>query len=332
MRKVNLGLIGLGFVGMVHMRNCLKLKSAKVVAAADLSQKALKIARERGVKELFTDYNELLKQPSIDAVLVSLPTYLHMPCAVSAAEEGKHIFLEKPLAGKLEDGKEIISAVKKHGVKLMVGYPFRFSSTFQDLKQKIETGALGDIQVAHAVNIGAGPFFHRAESATPKPVPEWWLKKELSGGGALMDLGSHLINLTRWYFGEIKSIKAYLGYRFNFDFEDYAVCIANFERETTAIINVGWFSQKAAIGIEVYGTAAHASGYYHSPNKAITAMQLILGKTSKFFAPYLKEVSHFVDCILKDAHPSTSGDDALKDIEMIECAYRNQISLEQIRL
>jgi predicted dehydrogenase len=280
-----------------------------------------------GVKQTFTDYHQLLKQANIDAVIISLPTHLHEPCAISAAEEGKHIFLEKPLARNPEEGKKIISAVTKNNVKLMIGYPLRFSPTFRELKRKLESGVLGDIQIAHAMNIGAGPFFHRGEGAIPRPVPEWWFKKELTGGGALMDLGSHMINLTRSYFGEITNIKTYLGYRFNFDFEDHALCIANFASGTTAIINVGWFSQKAAIGVELFGTVAHASTYNYSPNKVITAIQLLLGRTSKFLVSYMEEVSYFIRCIEEDSQPSPSGEDALKDLEVITQAYKNQIRL-----
>jgi len=281
-----------------------------------------------GVKQTFADYHQLLKQPTIDAVLISLPTHLHAPCAINATEEGKHVFLEKPLARNPEEGKKIVSAARKNAVKLMIGYPFRFISKYHNLKRKAESGALGDIQTAHAMIIASGPFLHRAEGTTPRPVPEWWLKKELTGGGALMDLGSHMINLTRWYFGEVNNIKAYLGYRFNFDFEDHAICIANFTSGTTAIINVGWFSQNPAIGIELFGTVKHASGYHSSPSRVITAIQLLLGKTPKFFEPHQKEVSHFVRCIERDLQPSPSGEDALKDLEAIMRAYKNQIRLD----
>ena len=303
----------------------MKLKSARVIAVADVSKRALKFAREMGVKKLFTDYHELLKQSDIDAVLISLPTFLHAPCAISAAEEGKHIFLEKPLARNPKEGKEIIAAARKHDVKLMVGYPLRFSSAFKNLKEKIENGVLGDVQIAYAVNIGAGPFFHRGESAIPRPVPEWWLDKRLTGGGALLDLGSHMINLTRWYFGEVRNVKAHLGYRFNFDFEDYATCIINFKCGTLAIINVGWFSQNAAIGVELFGTVNHIRAYHNPSNKVITAIKLILGRTPKFFIPYLKELSHFINYINSKNEDQFLGEDALKDLEVIDKAYKSQI-------
>jgi len=323
MEKVNLGIIGLGYMGKVHLRNCLNLKFVEVSAVADTSKKALRLAQKLGVKRLYTDYNELLRQPNIDAVLICLPNYLHAPCAIRAAEEHKHIFLEKPLARSLKEGREIVSAARKYNLKLMVGYSMRFSSVFKNLKRKIESGILGDIQIVCAVNIGTGPFFHRAEGAIPRPVPEWWFNKELSGGGALLDLGSHMINLTRWLFGEIKDIKAYLGRRFNFDFEDYAVCIANFESGTVGIINVGWFSQKVATSLEVYGTTGYAKISRHPPNRMITAIRLILGKTPKFYVPYLKEISHFVNCIREDIQPLCAGEDAIKDLEIITRAYTN---------
>jgi len=328
MKKVNVGLIGLGYIGKVHLKNCLKLEEGSLVAVSDISKKALKLAEKMGVKATFTDYHSLLKEPDIDAVVISLPTYLHAACAISAAEEGKHIFLEKPLARNPGEGRKIISAVRKNNIKLMVGYPFRFASAFRDLKTKLKSGMLGEVQIAHAINISTGPFLHRGQSGIPRPVPKWWFKKELTGGGALVDLGSHMINLTRWFFGEVNSVKAYLGHRFNFDFEDHAICVADFSSGTTAIIDVGWFSQVLTLGVEFFGTVAHASAYHSSPNRILTTVQLLLGKTPKFYMPHRLELEHFVYCIKEDFHPAPDGNDALKDLEVIKQAYENQILLQ----
>jgi predicted dehydrogenase len=326
MEKIKLGVIGLGFIGKVHLRNCLNLKSVKVVAAADSSKKALNYAKNFGVKQLFTDYHKLLKLKDLDAVVIALPTYLHVDCAISAIERGKHVFLEKPLARNVKEGREIVLASRKNGVKFMVGYHLRFASEFVNLKSQMESGILGDIQMAYGGYIAAGPFFHRAEITTPRPVPEWWLNKELTGGGALIDLGCHMINLLRWYLGEVADVKARLGYRYNFDFEDYATCIMNFECGASAVVNVGWFSQNTALGVELFGTMSHARAYLHPSSKVVTAIKLILGKTPKFFTPYLKEVSHFVDYIRNDnGENRLSGEDALRDLEVIAKAYKNQI-------
>ena len=328
MNKIRLGLIGLGYIGKVHLRNCLKLDSATLVAVSDISKKALNLAKKTGIKETYSNYKMLLNDTRIDAVIIALPTHFHLPCAKEAAKSGKHIFLEKPLAKNVAEGREIISTAKKNDVKLMVGYPFRFSSSFQALKDKIENGELGEVQIAYATRIGPGPFFHRAEGGIPSPVPEWWFKKEFTGGGALIDFGSHMINLTRWYFGEVDNIKAYLGYKFNFDFEDHAICIAHFTSGTTAIINVGWFSQKTALEVKLFGTVAHSFAHQSAPSRIITAIQLVLRKTPKYYLHHLAEVSHFVHCIKEDSQPSPSGDDALKDLETIAQAYKNQIRLD----
>lgn len=325
-KKVNVGVIGLGFIGKVHLRNCLRLQSVNVLAVADTSKKALNYAKTFGVKQVFTDYHELLKLDGLDAVIISLPTHLHADCAISAMELGRHVFLEKPLARNLREGQEIISAARRSGVKFMVGYPLRFAQDFGNLRSLMESGVLGDIQIAHAVNIASGPFMHRAEGTAPRPIPEWWLNKELTGGGALMDLGCHMINLLRWYLGDVSNIKARLGHRFNFEFEDHATCLLNFESGTSAVVNVGWFSQSTALCVELFGTMTYAQANHSASNKVTTAIKLILGRTPKFFVPYLKELAHFVDYINGcNGENILSGENALSDLDVIAKAYKNQI-------
>jgi len=328
MNKIGLGLIGLGYIGKVHLRNCLKLDSAALLAVSDISKKALNLAKKMGINRVYNDYKMLLKNDKIDAVIIALPNHLHLPCAKEAAEAGKHILLEKPLAKSVAEGKEIISTAKKNNIKLMVGYAFRFSPSFKALKDKIENGEIGEVQIAYATDVASGPIFHRTERDVPRPVPEWWFKKELTGGGALIDLGSHMINLTRWYFGEVNKIEAYLGYKFDFNFEDHAICIANFTSGTKAIINVGWFSQETVLEIELFGTVAHAYAHHSAPSKIITAIQLILRQIPKYYLPHFAEVSHFVKCIEEDTLPSPSGEDALKDLEAIERAYKNHTRID----
>ncbi|MEM2970684.1 MAG: Gfo/Idh/MocA family oxidoreductase, partial [Candidatus Bathyarchaeia archaeon] len=209
----------------------------------------------------------------------------------------------------------------------VVGYPLRFAPDFINLKSLMASGLLGDIQIAHAVNIASGPFMHRAEGTAPRPIPEWWLNKELTGGGALIDLGCHMINLLRWYLGEVSDVRARLGHRFNFDFEDHATCLLNFESGASAVVNVGWFSQSTALYVELFGTVSHTQAYSYSSSKVITAIKLILGKTPKFFIPYLKELSHFIDFISDNYNGDSkiSGDIALIDLKVIAKAYENQI-------
>lgn len=324
-KKVRLGLIGLGYIGKVHLRNCLHLETAKLVAVSDISRKALRFAKSMGVKNSFRDYRKLLEDRRIDAVIIALPTHLHASCVQSAAEAGKDILVEKPLARNVAEGKEMVSTARRNSVKLMVGYDMRFSSTFRSLKEKMQNGILGEVQIAYGTNIGSGPFGQRGEAGRPRPPPSWWFKKELTGGGALMDLGCHLINLFRWYFGEVTEIRCCFGHRFNMDFEDQATCIAKFSSGPVGVINVGWFSRELQAKVELLGTVKHALACHAPQNRIIAAIRLLAGNTPRFYLIFLRELEYFVHCVRHDLPPTTSGNDALKDLETISLAYKNEI-------
>jgi myo-inositol 2-dehydrogenase/D-chiro-inositol 1-dehydrogenase len=329
MNKIGLGIIGLGYIGKLHMRHSLKLPNVNLVGVADFSKKALKEAKNAGVKKRFSNYEQLLKEPDIDAVIIGLPTHLHLQCVQQAAEAGKHIFLEKPIARNVEEGKKIVAVTHKNSVKLMMGYQLRFNKSFRELKKtKIDNGTLGDVEVAYATFVSSGPFFHRAETHTPLPVPEWWFNKDLTGGGALIDVGSHLINLLRWYFGEITHIKSHLGYRFNLDFEDSAICFTKFESGTTAIITAGWFSQAFKLKLDCFGSVDHAFVQHRPGNRLVAATQILTTGLSDFHRPHFNELQYFANCLLKDKSPSPCGEDGLKDLEAICKAYENSISLD----
>jgi myo-inositol 2-dehydrogenase/D-chiro-inositol 1-dehydrogenase len=321
MKRIGLGIIGLGYIGMVHLRNSMKLANAHLVAVSDLSKRALNEAKNAGVEKTFVNYRELLKDDEVCSVIIALPTHLHAQCVRDAAEAKKHIFLEKPIARNVAEAKEVISAAQRNSVKLMIGYPLRFNRAMIKLKEQIRSGSLGNVEVAYATFVDSGPFKHRTQDYVPSPVPEWWFKKELTGGGALIDLGSHMINLLRWYFGEITDIKSYLGYRFNMNFEDHAICLTRFESGTLAVINVGWFSQQFQQKVETFGTVKHAIVDVVPPNRILAAMQMLAMGTTAFWRPHVDELQHFVNCIFCDKQPSPTGNDGLRDIEAIESAY-----------
>lgn len=327
MKTVKLGIIGLGYIGMLHLNHGLKLPNAEVVAVADNQAKALEKAKTLGVKKTYADYTELLKDPEVEAVLISLPTHLHLKCSQLAAEAKKDIFLEKPIAVTVEQAKEVISAAQRNSVKLMVGYPLRFNKGFIQAKADIENGLLGDVENVHATYIGSGPFFHRADGHSPAPVPDWWFNTDYTGGGVLVDLGVHMINLMRMFFGEITDIQGQFGHRFNMDFEDSAMCLARFSSGTLAVINVGWFSQDYLMRIDFLGSMKHISVEHMPPKTMSRAYQMLTKGVSSFTQPHYDELQYFVDCLVKDENPSSSGLDGLRDLEAISKAYKNQLHL-----
>jgi predicted dehydrogenase len=326
-KRVRLGIIGLGYIGKIHMSHSLKLPNVDLVAVSDSSKKALKQAKTAGIKKTFTNYEQLLREPNIDAVIIALPTHLHFQCAIQAVEAGKHIFLEKPIARNLKEAKGIVKAAR-NSVKLMMGYPLRFNKSFRELKTKVDSGILGDVEVAYATLISSGPFFHRSESHTPLPVPNWWFNKELTGGGALMDAGIHVINLLRWYFGDITQIKSHLGYRFNLDFEDSAICFTRFESGTSAVITAGWFLQGYQLKIDFFGTVSHASAQPSTKSSLKNLTQRLTLNVPEFRRPQFDELNYFANCLILDRSPSPSGEDGLKDLEAVCRAYQNSIGLD----
>ena len=328
MRNVKLGIIGLGYIGQIHLRHSLKLANAEVVAVADLSTKALERAKSLGIKKTFIDYADLLKDPDVEAVLISLPTHLHLKCTQQAAEAKKDIFLEKPIAVNTDEAKDIISVAERNSVKLMLGYPLRFNRAFGKVKQDLDNGLIGDVENAHATYISSGPFFHRAEGYSPVPVPDWWFNTQYTGGGVLIDLGCHIINLLRWFFGEIVDIKGYFGHRFSMDFEDSAMCLAKFSTGSVAAINVGWFSQEYTLKLDLLGSVRNVSVTHMPPSQISTAFQMLTRGISTFYQPHLDELQYFVDCLNKGENPSPTGEDGLRDLEAISKAYKNKIQLE----
>ncbi len=325
--KVKLGLIGLGGIGQLHLKHAFMLKGAEVYAAADISKNALETARELGVKNTFTDYSEMLKDPQLDAVVVALPTHLHLKCAVEAAEAKKHVFLEKPIAANVAEAKEIISSAESNSIKLMIGYPLRFNRHFAQLKQDMEDGLIGDVENANATYICAGPFVHRSDGHSPAPVPDWWFNTQLTGGGVLVDLGCHIINLMRWLLGEVVDIKAQFGYRYGMDFEDSAICLTRFSSGSLAAINVGWYSQDYLLRLDLLGSVRSASVRHMPPPTMRALYQMMTKGVSEFNQPHFDELQYFIDCLNNDTAPALNGYDGLRDLEAISKAYQNKIML-----
>jgi predicted dehydrogenase len=324
MRQVNIGIIGVGGQGKIHIRNCLHMPNVKLWAAADVSQKGRAYAEKVGIRKTYKDYEDLLKDQKVDAVIIGLPNFLHHDSAVKAAEAKKDILLEKPLARNVREGEEILAAARKNRVKLMLGYDMRFSPVLQKLHERINDGFFGEVQIAEVTFVGLGPFTSRSYMTEPQPVPSWWFDKELVGGGALLDLGSHMINLLAWYFGGVRSAKSYLGYKYNMELEDLATCFLEFNNGTIAIINVGWFSKDFIRSIQIFGTAK--SFFTHIARR--TRSSIIWNDIKRRFGlhshdVYFAEIEHFVECVRNDVQPSPSGEEGLLDLQIITMAYNN---------
>jgi len=346
---IKVGIIGLGHMGLLHLRNTRFIKSIKVVGVADKSKKGLSEAKKFGIRNLFDDYKELLKLADLDAVIISLPNFLHEESVTFAAERGLHIFIEKPLARTLSECENIKRAVQRNGVKLAVGHNYRFFDHVQKLKAEVEKGTLGDIEIANFEHFVNGPFAHPLE---PVPIQDWWLDAQLSGGGALLDQGYHLVDLFRWFFPDPEVLYVNLGYRYDLPMEDSAiVALKSRHTSTRGIVSVGWFQKMLFphfnFRLNLQGTTRFLSTdhfvprnlYLYAVKEALkNTLRRITGRKIKplsytyYYTSYIKELQHFFEGIQRDPIPNPLANvtDGLEAIRIVEESYKfaNRIKTE----
>jgi predicted dehydrogenase len=337
----NVGIIGLGKMGQLHMMNCLHSDNVKVVATADSSKKALNKAKSLGINKLYTDYHELFNHPSnIDLVVMSLPNFLHFEAIQLALEAGLNVFTEKPLANTVEECRKIVRLVEKSGRKLMIGHSMRFIDAVEKMKDLVENGRIGDLVVVTAEQILNGPLTH---GAIPKPLPEWWFDPKRSGGGVLLDLGYHMIDLFRFFAGDnTRLLFSCFEHKYNLPFDDGAIAILHSSSSSAkGIINVGWYQKQVFpeynFRIILNGNAGYISSddlvprnfYLHAIKEGTkNLLRKVVGKKIKpltysyYYESYYKELQHFLACLKNDSNPCVSAIDGLKTVEIIEEAYK----------
>ncbi|MBP5719120.1 MAG: Gfo/Idh/MocA family oxidoreductase [Abditibacteriota bacterium] len=198
MKKLNVAFIGVGSIAnWAHLPAVKELENVNVMAFADIDENALKTTAEKyGVKNTFTDYNKMLEMDEIDAVHVCTPNYVHMQPAIDALKAGKHVLCEKPIARTVAEAKKMKEAADSTGKKLMIAQCRRFSGPTQCLKRFIDDGILGDI------------YFARIWALRRRGIPGCgvFTDKEKQGGGPLIDIGVHILDLPLYLMGNPKPI------------------------------------------------------------------------------------------------------------------------------
>lgn len=338
---LKVGIIGLGHMGMLHMANCLHIDDITVIAAADSSKRALKKAKSFGVRKLYNDFHDLFDDSlGLDAVIISLPNYLHFESIQLALESEFNIFVEKPLANTIEESRQIAKLVKNSEKKFMVGHCMRFYNAVEEMKEKYSKGFIGDLEVVTLETIMNGPFSH---GATPKPVPKWWFDEKKSGGGVLLDLGYHLIDLYNFIGGgDCEVIFSNLDYKYDLPIEDGAILVLQSNNSSAkGIINVGWYQKtifpQYDFRIILHGNAGYLSSddlvpknlYIHAMKEGlknslrkITLRKIRYLSYTYYYESFYKELTHFFDCVNNNKETSITINDALKVMEIIEEAYR----------
>ena len=193
---IGIAIIGTGYIGLgAHLPAYQKMQDeglVRIAAVCDINETALKTAAERcGTARVFADYHEMLGADGIDAVDVCTPNYLHKQPVMDALAAGKHVICEKPLAVNAVEGAEMVAAARVAGKQLAVGLNVRFGAGASAVKRFVDDGRLGEI------------YYARAHALRRRGIPGWGLftQKDKQGGGPLIDIGVHILDLTLWLMG-----------------------------------------------------------------------------------------------------------------------------------
>jgi predicted dehydrogenase len=252
MDETKVGIIGAGGIaGGKHLPGHRNVEGVSIIAVCDIDrQRAENFAKQHDIKHVFTDYNDLVAMPELDAVSVCTPNNFHAPPTIAALEAGKHVICEKPIAGNANDGQAMVDAQKASGKVLQIGLQSRFGTEARTLRKLYEDGFFGDIYYARAMAMR-----RRGVPASPS-----FITKSIAGGGPLIDIGVHILDVLLWMIGTPKPIEAFgsIAQKFGhqadvinpwgkwtpaqFDVEDFAMGVIRFEGGLTVTLETAWAS------------------------------------------------------------------------------------------
>jgi myo-inositol 2-dehydrogenase/D-chiro-inositol 1-dehydrogenase len=309
-KEVNVGVIGLGRIGKLHVHNIMaQIQAIKLIGVSDIIENSLQeVSQKYDIPIIKNDYRYLLDNKEIDAVVICSSTDTHAKIMIEAAQAGKDIFCEKPIALDLKEINRALEAVKTEGIKLQIGFNRRFDPSFMKAKEMVQSGKIGK------------PHIVKITSRDPAPPPIEYIKVS---GGIFLDMTVHDFDMIRYLLDdEVKELMAVGSCLVNPEiskYNDIDTAIITFQYK-----NGGWGiidnSRQAVYGydqrIEVFGS----EGCVQVANKKPTEVSLY-GKESttsdkplyffleRYNESYINEMKHFVDCIQNDRNPSVSGYD-----------------------
>ncbi len=322
---LNIGMIGAGRIGRVHAESITcHVKDARVKAIADPSftDEGRQWARSLGIDEVYTDFHEILKDASIDAVLICSSTDTHADIAIEAIHAHKHIFCEKPVSQSLSKIRETANALSHSDVKFQVGFNRRFDHNFEAVRSAIDAGKIGDI---HIVKI---------TSRDPDAPP---LEYARVSGGLFLDMTIHDFDMARYLTGsdvvEVSAYGAALVEPALRDIGDIDTAIITLKLANGALAVID-NSRRAAYGYdqraEVFGSKGQVSIANDSASSAvISTVEGITGEKPLYFflerymASFSREISLFVQAIVKDTEVPVNINDGLQPVLIAKAAQRS---------
>ena len=310
---------------MVHATNFKDNVPGAFLAAvvdADL-ELAEEKARGLGVDLFFSDLRQALDKAEIDAICITTPTFTHAEIAIEAAEAGKHILCEKPMALSLEEADDMVQAADEAGVKLQIGFMRRFDPPFVTAKERIEGGEIGRPMVIRSLTRGPG-------------LPPRWACDPRTSNGMLAEVNSHDFDTIRWLadaeferiWAEVNTFKCFDLKEAFPDFYDNAIVSLRLKNGTLGIIDgscpvdYGYDARAEVLGSEGVILIGELQ------DRAVTTCTKQSGVVTSTFRSwrnrfrdaYIAEARHFVECILQDRDPLVTGHDGRKAVEAVLAA------------
>lgn len=346
-KKIGIGIIGAGGIAQgAHMPGYAEIPDlCEIVALADIDEKTGKQAAEKfHVKNVFTDYKKLLEMPEVDAVSVCTPNYAHFEPTMLAFKAHKHVLCEKPVAMNANQAKQMCDAAAKAKRIFQVGYNTRFAPSSQMLKKYIDEGELGDI------------YYARAQALRRRGIPGWgvFIDKEKQGGGPLIDIGVHILDLTLWMMGHPKPVAASgityakFGKRSdvmglmgqwdykNFTVEDFAAALIRFDNGATVVLESS-FVANIPEDIFTATLCGTEGGAVTNPLTIVKEKHRSLQTFKPEFhsdnvESHRAEVKDFCQCIHDGRSPLVTGEQALMVAQIMDAIYASSEAGKEVKI
>jgi myo-inositol 2-dehydrogenase/D-chiro-inositol 1-dehydrogenase len=320
--KIQVGLVGTGRIGQIHARTLAMMPGVNLVAVTDINQESARAcAAAFGAPRVADNYRALLDDRTIQAVIICSSTDTHAPFITQAAEAGKHIFCEKPIAADLDKIDAALAAVERAGVRLMIAFNRRFDANHRRIKQAIESGEIG---VPHRLHI---------VSRDPAPPPIDYIKVS---GGLFFDMTIHDFDMARFLLGDVDEVYAAGGVMVDPRIGaagdiDTAVITLKF---TSGALGTIENSRQAVYGydqrVEVFGSkgTARSENWYPNAVTVSTAQSVARDLPLNFFlerylGSYQAEMEAFVRCLSDGTRPPVTGADGRAPVVIAMAALKS---------
>ena len=321
--------IGVGSMGRNHARVYAEMEDVQLIAVADVDQAAaVRVANIYGVRA-YADYRMMLEAEPLDLVTIAVPTRLHREVAEEAAAHGVHLFVEKPLAGSVEDAQAIIDAARSAGVKLGVGHIERFNPAILQLKVELDAGRLGRMFQLHARRVG--PFPPRVEDV-----------------GVVFDLATHELNIMEYLANaRVVSLYAETEREIHEQHEDLLSGVIKFDNGVVGVLDINWLTPTKIRELSVIGERGmfrvnyltqelylHENSFFSENwESAVALMGVSEGRTIKYEIkrkePLKAELESFVEAIRQDKPPAIGGEEGLRAVflaqKLVESGLRHEV-------